>query len=142
MTKYVSRRDFLKLGGLAMGSLAFRSFMWTEPDRALGPDFPRQPEQPVGKLVRITTKQVDVRSRPNDEAPIVGNRFRDQLLNVYEELIPPDAPKFYNPLWYRVWGGYIHSAHTQMVHIRLNGPERYLKPGGQLCEVTVPYSTA
>ena len=142
MTKYVSRRDFLKLGGLAMGSLAFRSFMWTEPYRALGPDFPRQPEQPVGKLVRITTKQVDVRSRPNDEAPIVGNRFRDQLLNVYEELIPPDAPKFYNPLWYRVWGGYIHSAHTQMVHIRLNEPERYLKPGGQLCEVTVPYSTA
>ena len=132
----------MKLGSLAISGLAFRPAWWPGQEQTLGPDFPRQPEQPVGKLARITTKQVDVRSRPNDEAPIVGNRFRDQLVNVYEELVPPDAPKYYNPLWYRVWGGYIHSAHTQIVEIRLNEPERYLRPGGQLCEVTVPYSTA
>jgi lipoprotein-anchoring transpeptidase ErfK/SrfK len=142
MSGQFSRREFFKLGGLAAASALLPSSWWTDLDLALGPDFPRQPEQPLGKLARITTRQVDVRARPADTAPIVGNRFRDQLVQIYEELIPPDAPKYYNPLWYRVWGGYIHSAHTQIVQTRLNEPERYLKPGGQLCEVTVPYTTA
>ena len=142
MAKRFSRRDFFKLGGLTLASAALPASWWSGAAAAPGPDFPRQPEQPEGRLARITSKQVDVRSRPDDEAPIVGNRFRDQLVHVYEELIPPDAPKYYNPLWYRVWGGYIHCAHTQIVQTHLNEPERYLQPGGQLCEVTVPYTTA
>ena len=125
-----SRRDFLKLSGLALSGLAFT------------PDFPRQPEQDQGKLARVASKQVDVRSSPNDEAPIVGNRFRDQLLHIYAELHPPDAPKFYNTLWYRVWGGYVHSARLQIVEIRLNEPVPWIPEYGQLCEVTVPYTTA
>jgi hypothetical protein len=129
LTHSLSRRDFLKLGGLALGSLAFR-------------DFPRQPEMDHGLLARVASKQVDVRALPNDEAPIVGNRFRDQILHVYEELRPPDAPQFYNTLWYRVWGGYVHSAHLQIVQIRHNEPARSILPAGQLCEVTVPYTTA
>jgi hypothetical protein len=130
MGKSLSRRDFLKLGGLAVGSLAF--------DRV----FPRQSDQDQGLLARVATKQVDVRARPNDEAAIVGNRFRDQLVHIYEELHPPDAPEFYNTLWYRVWGGYLHSAHMQVVSTRLNEPVNYLQDGGQLFEVTVPYTTA
>ncbi len=105
-------------------------------------DFPRQPEGDLGLLVRVATRQVDVRSLPNDQAPIVGNRFKDQILQVYEELHPPDAPKYYNTLWYRVWGGYMHSAHLEVVEIRLNEPQSWVNPGGQLCEVTVPYTTA
>jgi lipoprotein-anchoring transpeptidase ErfK/SrfK len=142
MARGFSRRDFLKMSGLAVAGLALPSPWRLGSGLEHGPDFPRQPEQPLGKLARITTRQVDVRARPNDQSAIVGNRFRDQLVHIYEELIPPDAPKYYNPLWYRVWGGYIHSAHTQIVEVRLNEPERYLRPGGQLCEVTVPYTTA
>lgn len=130
MSETLSRRDFLKLGGLALAGMAFR------------PDFPRQPEQDLGKLARVATKQVDVRARPNDEAPIVGNRFRDQLIHIYQELHPPDAPKFYNTLWYRVWGGYVHSARLQIVGVRLNEPVRSVPEAGQLSEVTVPYTTA
>jgi hypothetical protein len=130
MKHHTSRRDFLKLGLLAMGSLAF------------APVFPRQPDQDLGKLVRVATKQVDVRSRPNDEAPITGNRFRDQVLHVYEELNPPEAPAFYNTLWYRVWGGYVHSGHLQVVKIQLNKPESYISKNGKLAEVTVPYTIA
>ncbi|MFC2025675.1 L,D-transpeptidase family protein [Chloroflexota bacterium] len=130
MSNSLSRRDFLKLGGLAVGGLAF--------DRV----FPRQSDQDHGLLARIATKQVDVRSRPNDESNIVGNRFRDQMVHIYEELHPPDAPEFYNTLWYRVWGGYLHSAHLQIVKTRLNEPVRYINEGGQLFEVTVPYTTA
>jgi lipoprotein-anchoring transpeptidase ErfK/SrfK len=104
--------------------------------------FPRQPERDQGKLARIATKQVDVRIKPNDEAMIVGNRFRDQLVYIYGEVRPPDAPRFYNTLWYRVWGGYIHSAHLQLVQVRLNDPVSWISEVGQLCEVTVPYTTA
>jgi len=109
---------------------------------ASGPDFPRSPEQPQGMLARVATRQVDVRARPDDTSDIVGNRFRDQVIHIYEELRPPDAPKFYNTLWYRIWGGYIHSAHLQRVAVHLNTPERYVPPGGHLYEVTVPYTTA
>ena len=77
-------------------------------------------------LVRVAAKQVDVRTRPNDQAPIVGNRFKDQIIQVYEELRPPDAPRFYNTLWYRVWGGYMHSARLQVVQIRLNEPAKWI----------------
>lgn len=142
MPRKLSRRDFLRLAVLSAAGLAFRP-----QDRRLGagdfwPDFPRQPELDLGRLVRVASKQIDVRARPDDEAPIVGNRFRDQILHVYGEVRPPDAPKFYNTLWYRVWGGYIHSAHLQDVEVRLNPPERRVPASTLLAEVTVPYTGA
>ncbi|MEW5870343.1 MAG: L,D-transpeptidase [Chloroflexota bacterium] len=130
----------LKLGGLALGGLASRKLAPGVP--GYRPYFSRWVEQDQGLLARVASKQVDVRSRPNDEAPIVGNRFRDQLIHVYEELRPPDAPRFYNTLWYRVWGGYMHSAHLQMVQVRLNKEKNWLPEGGTLCEVTVPFTEA
>ncbi len=145
MAKHINRREFLKLSGLAVGAWTFGSaFAWktNQPADAYFPDFPRQPEQDLGVLARVASKQVDVRSLPNDQATIVGNRFKDQVLQIYQELRPPDAPKFYNTLWYRVWGGYVHSAHLQIVDIRINDPANWVAPAGQLCEVTVPYTTA
>jgi lipoprotein-anchoring transpeptidase ErfK/SrfK len=121
MPVHLSRRGFLQVGGLGLALAPW-----------LGPDFPRQPDRPQGKLARVASKQVDVRSRPDDEATIVGNRFRDQVIHIYDELRPPDAPRFYN----------MHSAHLQMVEIRLNDPLSSLLPDGQLSEVTVPYTTA
>jgi hypothetical protein len=134
MTNSMSRRDFLKLGGLAVSTFTIAS--------AFQIDFPRRPEGDLGKLARVAVKQVDVRSLPNDQAPIVGNRFKDQILQIYEDLRPPDAPKYYNTLWYRVWGGYVHSGHLQIVDIRLNEPLNWVSSAGQLCEVTVPFTTA
>lgn len=139
MKKRVSRGEFLKLSGLALGAFFFAG---GSKSALIQPDFPRPPEQDLGKLARVATKQIDVRARPNDQAPIVGNRFKDQILQIYEELHPPDAPQFYNTLWYRVWGGYVHSARLQIVDIRMNDPERWIPEAGKLCEVTVPYTTA
>lgn len=144
MSVFFSRREFLKLGGVALGALANAS-LWRPGFASQGQvsiDFPRQPEGELGKLARVASKQVDVHSLPNDQAPIVGNRFRDQILQIYEDLNPPDAPKFYNTLWYKVWGGYVHSSHLQIVDIRLNEEQRWASPAGQLTEVTVPYTTA
>ena len=143
MQKNFSRRDFLKLGGLAIGGLSLGGLAFG-PARGLVIDtpFPYANEQDQGKLARVAIKQIDARSKPNDEAPIVGNRFRDQLIQIYAEIRPADAPKFYNNLWYKVWGGYLHSAHLQLVGIALNEPVNSISEAGQLAEITVPYTEA
>ena len=130
MKEKLSRRDFLKLGGLALTSLAFT------------PVFPRQEERDQGTIGRVTINEIDLRSEPRDDAPIIGKRYRDQLVHIYYDLIPKDAPEFYNPLWYRVWGGYLHSKWLQIVKVQLNPEVTTVPESGVLCEVTVPFTIA
>jgi lipoprotein-anchoring transpeptidase ErfK/SrfK len=145
MRKHLNRREFLKLAGLttlAGGLSAFNVIPAQAGQSIFAPDFARPSEWDHGLIGRIGAKQVDLRAAPNDTSPIVGNRFRDQLIHIYAEVRPPDAPAFYNTLWYRVWGGYIHSAHIQIVRARLNTPAGDISEAGQLSEITVPYTTA
>jgi hypothetical protein len=116
------------LGGLSLTALAFRSY------------FPRPGEGDHGNIARVTVHEIDLRGEPRDGAEIVGKRFRDQLVEIYYQLEPEDAPEFYNKRWYRVWGGYLHSTYLQPVHIRFNEPISSIREGGQLCEVTVPFT--
>lgn len=133
MSDRTSRRDFLKLSGLALGTLGALGF--SKP-------FPRDDEHDLGLIGRVTVDQIEVRAAPNDQSAIVGNRFRDQILNIYAEVISSDGPQYYNPLWYRVWGGYIHSAFIQIVKVNRNQPASQIPESGQLIELTVPYSSA
>jgi lipoprotein-anchoring transpeptidase ErfK/SrfK len=128
MRRSLSRRDFLKLGGLALGGLAFR------------PYFPRESEQDNGDLARVSIREIDLRALPNDQSEIVGKRYRDQLVQIYYDLESTEGPEFYNRLWYRVWGGYLHSAYLQRVEINFNDPTNQIPEAGQLCEVTVPFT--
>jgi hypothetical protein len=128
MGKNLSRRDFLKIGGLSLGTLAFTPFV------------PRESDQDYGDIGRVTINEVDVYAEPRDGSQIVGKRYRDQLVHIYYELEPEDAPLFYNKLWYRVWGGYIHSSYLQRVQIKYNTAISEIPEIGQLAEVTVPYS--
>jgi len=66
---------------------------------------------------------------------------QDELLDIYYPLTPPEGPA-YNPLWYRVWGGYIHSAYVQIARFRYNTPVQSVPDCGLLAEVTVPYTQA
>jgi hypothetical protein len=79
MSKNVSRRDFLKLGGLSLGTMAFTPFA------------PREEFQDYGNIARVTIHEVDVYAEPRDGSQIVGKRYRDQLVQIYYELEPPDA---------------------------------------------------
>jgi hypothetical protein len=125
MSDRYSRRDFLKIAALGMGSLAFRPFFGYGED----PD--------GGDLARVAIKSVSVHSRPDDTSPILYQRHRDELINIYEEVISEHGPG-YNPLWYRVWRGYVHSGRLQRVKVRLNPVIEEFEPSGQLAEVTVP----
>ncbi|HXQ39413.1 MAG TPA: L,D-transpeptidase, partial [Anaerolineales bacterium] len=123
----LSRRDFLKLGGLSLGTLAF------------SPSFQNYIDFDDSNLVRVATASVSVYRKPTDESSIVSTWFRDELLHIYGE-VKAEEPT-HNPIWYRVWGGYVHRAHLQRVKILLNETLSGLKEGlPRLVEITVPFT--
>lgn len=133
MSSKISRRDFLKIAGGTLGSVA------------AAPWFPPLDQFSDGTLIRITSSGLEnqgipVYSEPTDQSNIVRSVFRDNLLNVYEEV--DSGTPGYNPIWYRVWGGYVHRARTQKVQYILNPVANSIKENGQLAEVSVPYTQA
>ncbi|MBI3158819.1 MAG: L,D-transpeptidase [Chloroflexi bacterium] len=127
MTGRLSRREFLKLGGLAGAA-------------ALGGDFPPgQTEDQTLRMGRVAYASVSVFDAPKLDADTVGYRFRDELLNIYRRITPVDGPA-YNPLWYRVWGGYVHSGFIPEVQVNFNEVIAEFPEGGVLCELSVPWS--
>lgn len=126
----MSRRDFLKLSALGLASLAFRRIN----------DFGElENSESIARVAIDASETVSVYSKPDDASTILFQRHRDEIVNVYQEVISDKGPK-YNPLWYRVWGGYIHCAHMQRVQIRLNQVPNQLTEGIHLVEITVPYT--
>lgn len=130
MSKSLSRRDFLKLGSLAIGGLALTSFP------PPGDDIQYSGEE----TGRVTIKSVSIHKEPNDKSQILFQRYRDEILHLYYRVSPPTGPDW-NPLWYRTWGGYVHSAYIQRVKTHYNQPMSSMPSRGrQLCELTVPYT--
>ncbi len=129
MKKALSRRDFLKIGALALGSLAFNPFPASEDDYTY----------PAGTLGRVT-RDVTIYKEPLwTGGTATGYRHKNDLINIYYEVTPSEGPA-YNPVWYRTWAGYVHSGYIQRVKVRLNAPLSSLPETGTLCEVTVPYT--
>ena len=127
MKSNFSRRDFLKLSGLGLTSLAVGRFV---------PDFGNFDDS---NLIRIATKSMSVYREPSDKSVITASYNRDELIHVYEE-VTADEPKW-NPVWFRVWGGYMHRGSIQRVKILPNIPMTALPEGTrQLAEVTVPFT--
>jgi hypothetical protein len=130
MKSGISRKAFLKLGALALSSVAANPF----------PVSPSETEYPVGEIGRITKDTVSIFREPTwPQGETVGYLRRDTLKNLYYSLKPEDGPP-YNPVWYRIWEGYIHSAYVQRVSYHFNTPVNSLPTSGQLCEITVPYT--
>lgn len=133
----VSRRDFLKLSWLSLGTLAFHplsilSLPWPPSEAAalLAPSI----------TVRITIRSIYVYREPNFRSPRIGTIRRDNIVHIPEEVISPDGPS-HNPRWYRLVDGYIHSAYAQRVeHAHLNEPLQWVPRNGRLGEITVPYT--
>ena len=126
MTK-ISRRDFLKLGGVSLGSLAFK------------PSLNNLFDFDDSNMVRVATTSVSVHSEPDDQSRIVSTWMRDELVHIYGEVTAPTPT--YNPVWYRVWGGYMHRARLQRVKMIYNQTLPALEEGTRrLVEVTVPYT--
>jgi lipoprotein-anchoring transpeptidase ErfK/SrfK len=125
----LSRREFLKLnasGLLGLGVSPLVQSFGTFNDAT---------------QVRVATKSVSVHREPTDRSAIVAQLFRDELVNVYDEVDAGEPA--YNPIWYRVWGGYVHRARLQKIKFLLNKPLTSIADGTRhIAEVTVPYTQA
>ena len=124
----ISRLNFLKLSALSLANLAFNPLSPAGDARNI-PD----------KLMRVAYPTASVYREPKMDAAFVRDHYRDELINIYYQITPPEGPA-YNPLWYRVWGGYMHSAFLQPVEVHWNEPLASVRKTGQLAEVTVPYT--
>ena len=132
MSIRLSRRNFLKLGLASLGALAFNPYL-QEPQISSSDNI---------KLVRIASKDTisnSIHSQPDEHSQILYPRDRDDVVNVYYEVVSDKDPKN-NSIWYRVWGGYLHSSHTQPVEYRLNPVLSYIPNKKQLAEVSVPFT--
>lgn len=129
MSSPISRRDFLKFGGLSLAGLA------------LSPYSPQFAGFDDSDVVRVATKSVSVYNIPTydlKKSTITGTWYKDDLVHVYEQVTAQEPT--YNPIWYRVWGGYMHRAHLQRVKTILNVPLGAMPEGRRLlAEVTVPF---
>jgi len=126
----ISRRAFLKLLSAAgVTGLGFRPFSGEDSNST------------ANDIGRVTVRSVSVYARPSDKSQILFQRYRDELVNIYYEVIADEGPA-YNPVWYRVWGGYMHRANVVRSQIRYNPVAESIPETGQLGEVTVPFTQA
>lgn len=142
MTKKISRRDFLKLGSLAIQSIALQAGLAyfpfpMPPDEGYYPGNMGFDSHPgIGRITRDSSifRQP---TWPNGET--IGYLHPDDLVNLYYEVTPLTGPP-YNPRWYRVWNGYLHSAYVQRVQFHFNTPAEKVSEKGQISEVTLPFT--
>jgi lipoprotein-anchoring transpeptidase ErfK/SrfK len=120
----LSRREFLKLSGLSLAALSL--------PRSLT-------RQSAGLLGRVAYESVGVFDAPKFNALHLSDQFRDALLPIEAQLTPLTGPA-YNPRWYKIAGGYVHSALVQLVRDETNPPLATIPASGELCRVTVPFT--
>lgn len=133
--KTLTRRDFLKLCSLSLGTLAFL------PPAAGRPLWPEEERLPVvvGKA-RVATNAIYIYREPNFKSDKVGTFKRDKIVRIIDELESPHGP-LSNPRWYRLLDGFVHSGYLQRVEkASLNPVHDIIPEGGQLGEVTLPYT--
>ncbi len=126
MHESISRRDFLQLAGLTGGVTLLR------------PPQPAVETQPFG-LGRIADRQVGLYHEPSFQANRLAYMERDQLLTLYKRLVADGGPD-YNPLWYEVPDGYVHSGSVQPVRWEPQTPFFALPEDGGIFEVSVPFT--
>lgn len=126
----LTRRDFLRLTGLSLAALFAAQGL-----------APWQPEAaPLPMAGRVTSKSVPVYEWADQKSRLLRKVLRDDVLPLLEEVRSPSGPA-HNPRWYRLEEGFVHSAHIQRVDGgHLNPPLAEVPAGGQLGEVTVPYT--
>lgn len=133
----INRRDFLKLGVVSLGALAFLPGKYGRVHSAL-PDF-----KTGVRLGRVFHK-ADVKSKPDSDSSTVKTFYQDDVVEWQRDLLGT-APSLYstNRKWVETPDGYIPAIDLQPVEAILNTPLTNLPQQatekGMWVEVTVPY---
>lgn len=131
-----SRRRFIKTsvaGFVAAAAIGRRSAY----GQASEPDI--QPtRRPLGRAI---SGGLAVRERPSIKGTLIRRLQANDVVKVLGQVVG-DGPTDYNPIWYRIPDGYVHSGYLQPAENTLNEVDRAVALGGQWGEVTVPFSVA
>lgn len=133
-----SRRDFLKLAGLGLGSLALRP---RPLDRV--PNLPPFPAGDYLGRVAVTPNfySTALRSQPNENAPLLRDVLQDEVLVWQREVVGTNVMGRVSRRWVETPEGFIYTADLQPVRNLPNTPLTAVPVGkdGFWAEVTVPY---
>jgi lipoprotein-anchoring transpeptidase ErfK/SrfK len=133
----ISRRNLIKLG--VAGSLA--SLFPARATYAAEPLRPRAQTQEPGSLVGLSLAGGTlVRAEPNLKAAKVKALKRDEVLIIEDaEVIESTSGSEYNKRWYKVEGGYVHSANFLPVPYTSGNHAISAGDIGFWAELSVPY---
>ena len=140
MIRNLSRRDFLKLSGLGLGTLAFRPFY---PDSLSTPK--RLPQFPASEIIgRITDPDVDLRNAPTNDPNLntsISKLGADTLVEWNREVIGRVVGGLINQRYVETPQGYVYGSVVQPTRNSPNTPITQMPAGvsGFWAEVTVPY---
>ncbi|MGD8457366.1 MAG: L,D-transpeptidase family protein [Anaerolineales bacterium] len=127
----LSRRDFLKLGGLGVMAAVLPQKTLRKFSGGQGIHFGR-----------VIDASIQVYDAPSFSGKGLLTYQQDDVLPIFETVIGDPEPA-YNQTWHRVGStGYVHSTALQPVSILLNSPQEELPEGGALTDVTVPFTDA
>lgn len=134
INRLLSRRDFLKLGGLALVGLAVPPGLW---------NLTRQEEvfafQEQGRVAYESVRVYDI---PSESGQVIGTHWRDTVLTLTGATVDENE-RVHNRVWYQLGAaGYVHSSGIQPVRTVLNQPSDEIARYGSLAEVTVPFTDA
>lgn len=138
-----SRRDFIKLAGLGLGSLAFKSRAFDAP--AILPQFPKADQ--LGRVaVYPLFNSTELKSQPNENSTTIRGVPQDEVVVWLRDVIGSTFSGRSNMRWAQVhtvdgYDGYIYATDLQPVR---NLPDTAATAvpagkGGFWGEVTVPY---
>jgi len=131
----LTRRQFLKLAGSALGAVTALQFTnWP-----VYADEPVPTSPPPASLGRIATWGVEVRQKPALAAKLVRTAQQDEVIKLLGQCTG-DAVMPHNAIWYETTDGYAYSSWIQPVEDIENLPEPEQAAQKFWGEVTVPFS--
>lgn len=135
---YFTRREFLKLSLLGLGSYLFEEWQ----NRSVLLQFPE-----AERLGRVAVGKVELKLRPDMDSQTVGVLYEDAVIPWLRQVSgAKPAYIFNNQKWVETPDGFIYGAYLQPVFYRPNIPVEELPPSsrgpGMWVEVTVPYADA
>ncbi len=125
----ISRREFIKLFGLGLFGM-------------ITPDITPSQAPISNQQGRAIYNIIEIFDRPSLSGKLVKQLWKDSVFQINEVTIGDREPA-HNRVWYRIGeNGFAHSGGIQPVNTILNKPSADIPKGGQLAEVTVPFTDA
>lgn len=130
INKRITRKDFLRTAALSAGAVFLPKGIGLKQY-----EFPK-----AEKLGRIAAGMVDIKLKPDYDAPNVGTYYEDAVIPWYQEVIGP-WPFRNNQRWIETDDGFVWGPNVQPVEYELNEPIGSIPDGmeGLWVEVTVPW---